>query len=161
MLFDMKSTIYTFLFLGTFLFISCESEKKPSFFERIADAVEEAEEREEEALNKEYSLDPDNSILATDLVHAYEGNQLRADAKFRDSIFTVRGKIEEIGRDFEDNPVVDLRGGGLFEIVQCYFVDASELTHYNVGDKVRITGRCNGKSIFVEMQECTHIELIP
>lgn len=158
----MKTVRFAALLFGIFVLMACETKKEPSIFDRIVNAVEEAEEREEEARNKEYSLDENGCIPAADLVNAYDGNEIRADATFRDSVFTVIGKIDEIGRDaYDDSPVVDLRGDGLFDIVQCYFTDASELTRYNVGDKVRITGRCAGKNGFVEMQECTSIEPEP
>lgn len=158
----MKIVFYTTFVLGSVLFFSCETKKEPSLLERFVDAVEEASEEREEARNKEYSLDENGRITATDLVWAYDGNELRADATFKDSIFTVVGKIDEIGRDaFEGTPVVDLRGNGLFDIVQCFFTEEDELTRFNVGNKVRITGRCAGKNGFIEMHECSAIELIP
>ena len=158
----MKTILYTLSTIGLFYFVSCETKKEPSLFERIVDVVEKTEQNREDARNKEYSLNEDGRISATDLVYAYDGNELRADETFRDSIFTVVGKIDEIGRDaFDDLPVVDLRGAGLFDIVQCYFEDASQLTKFNVGQRVRITGRCAGKNGFVEMHECSFIELVP
>lgn len=158
-----RPTYYSLLLLGIFAFAACKPEKEePSLVDRFMNIVEEAEKDREEAKSKEYSLDKNGRISAADLVYAYDGNEIRADATFRDSIFTVVGKIEEIGRDAEtDSPMVTFRGSGFNDFLLCYFEDGSALIHFNEGDKVRITGRCGGKDHYVEMFECTTIEAVP
>lgn len=157
----MKRTALPFtLFLAVVMLTGCfpSTDDEGIVDKMINKAIDEAE-KESEADKKHYSLDEDNSISSTDLINAYDGNAIRADKEFKDKEFEVIGEIGEIGTDMlTELPVIDLRGSGLLDFMQCHFEDSEGLDLLNVDDKVVISGKCIGKDLYVEMTECTIVK---
>ncbi len=154
-----KVTLFFGLLLSVGLLTGCfstPSEDDRGLFGTIIDKAKEKVERESEADKKTYTLDGNNSIRAIDLINAYDGNEIRADKEFKDKEFEVIGKITEIETDLmTELPVIDLRGSGLLDFMQCHFESDEGLEILNIGDVVKITGICSGKDMFVEMKQCT------
>ncbi|MFK7786837.1 MAG: hypothetical protein AB8B56_17080 [Crocinitomicaceae bacterium] len=135
---------------------STPSDDDRGLFGTIIDKAKEKAEKESEADKKTYTLDENNSIRAIDLINAYDGNEIRADKEFKDKEFEVIGKITEIETDLmTELPVIDLRGSGLLDFMQCHFESTEGLEILNIGDVVKVTGTCSGKDMFVEMTQCT------
>ena len=63
----------------------------------------------------------------TELLHAYEGNELFADGLFKSHIFAVKGRIQKIGKDLTGNLYLTLAGApGDFRSVQAFFDSSYE-----------------------------------
>lgn len=99
-------------------------------------------------------------VDATDLVAEYKGNEVRADAIYREKILDVRGRIHSIRRDLGDQAFVTLDGGDPVRTVQCIFSREKEADLVNLerGKSCRIQGRCHGLMINVIVRECRIVE---
>lgn len=156
----MKKATLIFSLLLTGILTGCfSSSSDDGFMDKVIDkAIEDAKAEQEAENNKEYKLNENNAITSTDLINAYDGNAIRADKEFKDKEFTVVGEIGEIGTDIvTELPVIDLKGSGFIDFMQCHFESPDGLEEFNVGDNVKITGKCVGKEMFVEMMECSEI----
>jgi hypothetical protein len=153
-----KSALIFTLLLSTGFLTGCfgsSSDNDRGLLGTMIDKAKEQAEKEQEADKKTYTLDENNSIRAIDLINAYDGNEIRADKEFKDKEFEVVGRITEIETDIiTELPVIDLRGSGVLDFMQCHFESEEGLDLLNIGEVVKITGICTGKDMFVEMKQC-------
>ena len=82
-------------------------------------------------------------MTAADLIKQFEDNELQADAKYKGKTLKITGIVEQIDTEMldEEDYVLDLTGGGDFEIlaVHVYDIPNEDLATINKGDKVTVT----------------------
>lgn len=95
------------------------------------------------------------TISSSKLADKYKSNEINADANFRGQCITVEGEVSKVATDVGGRRYVDI-GTGLFSDVTCYFdqADSGELVRLAAGQKVSISGICQGKSILLTMDHC-------
>ena len=83
------------------------------------------------------------TVTAADLIKQFEDNELKADAKYKGKTLKITGIVEGIDTEMfdEEDYVLDLTGGGDFEIlaVHVYDIPNEDLASINKGDKVTVT----------------------
>ena len=83
------------------------------------------------------------TVTAADLIKQFEDNELKADAKYKGKTLKITGIVEGIDTEMfdEEDYVLDLTGGGDFEIlaVHVYDIPNEDLASVNKGDKVTVT----------------------
>lgn len=99
-------------------------------------------------------------ITASQLVGAYQANQVAADAKYKGQTIQVSGKIDGIGKDILDDPYVSLTGDPTNPLadVQCQFSqnDEAALASLSKGQQVTLQGTGKGMTIeTVEIRNCS------
>ena len=89
--------------------------------------------------------EPAIDVSATDLVQAYQDNEVAADQRFKGRTLLVSGTIDSIGRDVLNTPFITFRSSG-FRRVQAMFArpDEGRLAALSKGSHVSIQGRCGG-----------------
>ncbi len=92
------------------------------------------------------------NVSAGDLIYAYEINEISADAQYKDQTIQVSGVISSINRDIFDNAYVEVSA-----YIRCYFDDESALLNLSLGQKVTIQGTCDGKSVYIKIEDCSII----
>lgn len=105
--------------------------------------------------------DPLIEISAHDLWVAYDENEVKADDLYKKKTISVTGTVFEIGKDIvTGTPFIALKAGdslGIYSI-QCFFQDSDEhdkIAAVKDGDKVTITGKCEGKALNVLLRNCS------
>lgn len=98
-------------------------------------------------------------ITAKDLSDSYEANEVKADQSYKGKIADITGTIRDVGVVMEQTYVV-LSNDKEYSVigVQCFFKDKTEITkvaELKKGDKVTISGKIEGKSINVEVKDCS------
>ena len=97
------------------------------------------------------------AVSATDLMQAYEDNQIAADAKYKGKILIVKGTINKMGGD--NQPSVLLDTNNIAWGIQCVFPreSVSSLASLRTGQTIRIEGKCNGRryNASVVLQDCS------
>lgn len=100
-------------------------------------------------------------LSAHDLWAAYDENEVNADNLYKKKTISVTGTVFEIGKDLlTGTPFIALKAGdslGIYNI-QCFFQDSREhekVAEVRDGDKITITGKCEGKSINVLLRDCS------
>ena len=104
---------------------------------------------------------PPIPISAVDLAKAFEDNEIKANALYKDKHVQVSGKIKSIGESFGSTYIV-LDSGKDFSItdIQCFFNDKTEISkiaNLNKGDMATIKGSVDGKSLNVSVTECIFV----
>ena len=83
------------------------------------------------------------AVTAADLIKQFEDNELQADAKYKGKTLKITGIVKQIDTEIldEENYVLDLTGGGDFELlaVHVYDIPTEDLASINKGDKVTVT----------------------
>jgi hypothetical protein len=91
------------------------------------------------------------------LASNYDDNEVAADQQYEGRVLLVTGKVESITKVFGSMSVT-LQGKEMsFVGVQC-FVAASEedaVARLKKGAQVTVQGTCDGKSLNVELKDCT------
>ena len=92
---------------------------------------------------------------ASDILQAYEDNEVRANDKYKGRVVQITGTIDRI----REGHVVFLARGGFTKVheVDCYFEDneRSSLASLSQGQRVAIKGLCDGKGAFdVNVKRC-------
>lgn len=98
------------------------------------------------------------TIAASNLVGAYEDNEVNADDNFKGKQFYVEGYIGDIGKDILDDIYITLQAGSSFRSVQCYINDKDAVKNLQKGQKITIFGKCNGLMMNVLMKNCKLVE---
>ncbi len=79
------------------------------------------------------------------LYRDYKNNEVRADNVYRGKVFTFKGRIGAIEKDFADNPYVTIyMDSDGFSGLHCFFSNGNDLVNLNKGDIVSIKGTCYG-----------------
>lgn len=89
-------------------------------------------------------------ISPTDLIEAYQQNEVAADEKYKDKTVEISGSIKSIGTDVLGDVYITLDCGELFQSIQCYFKSGAETDKVNFlvkGQNITIVGKCKGLSI--------------
>lgn len=94
-----------------------------------------------------------------ELLEAYNENEIRADGYFKEQLIRTTGKVQGIGRNFQNTIYVNLGNGQQGEIlhVHCFFDDewAGSVAQLIVGQTVTVQGRVSGLLITsVRLSEC-------
>jgi len=98
------------------------------------------------------------TISATQLYREYDANQVAADAKYKDKIATVSGRVQNIGKDITDTAYLVIGGEGFLDGVQCMFSEGqqSEIANIQKGMSVTAKGKISGQAIGnVLMRNCS------
>lgn len=103
----------------------------------------------EDAIQQEPAI----SITASELIAAYDENEVAADGKYKNKNLEVTGTIASIGSGIND-PYIVLRDGDSYIGIQCYFENQSGLANLKKGDQITIKGIGKGKLLNVNVEKC-------
>ena len=96
-------------------------------------------------------MEPELSISATELINAYNENEVKADKMYKGKIVEVTGIVDGIDSDIDDKAVVRLSDGDKFSIytVSCYIDDENQdnACELKKGENVTIIGKADGEII--------------
>ncbi len=99
------------------------------------------------------------AVSATDLINAFDQNELRAEAHFEDKTLAITGRVGDIATDLFGTPYVTLESGDDFQFrsVQCFFSrsDKSLLASLNPGQRISFRGRVDGLMMNVLVKDCS------
>lgn len=95
-------------------------------------------------------------VRLTDLLRAYEENEVRADANYKGKVIRTTGKVGDVKKGLLDEVYITVGTGKKFEIpqVQCFVEDAAAATAFNPGQKITVEGRADGLMMNVILQDC-------
>ena len=103
--------------------------------------------REEKAGKKE-ETDGDKPVRSTDLVDAFRKDKAAANAKYKDKVILIRGKITNIN-DVMGVKALNLRDSENDMGLQTYLANKSDVEKVKVGDEVTVRGKVRGDGIDV------------
>ena len=96
-------------------------------------------------------MEPELSISATELINAYNENEVKADKMYKGKIVEVNGIVDGIDSDMDDKAVVRLSDGDEFSIytVSCRIDDDNQnkACELEKGQNVTIVGEADGEVI--------------
>lgn len=98
---------------------------------------------------------PDLSVDSSEIIAAYERNEIAADTVFRGKVLRVSGRVSRIRRDIGDDAHVEI--GGAHHAVDCEFSKGwlAEIAKLRSGDSVVVNGRCTGLLVgSVMLRDC-------
>lgn len=102
------------------------------------------------------------AVTATDLMRAYEANEVAADAQYKGKLLRISGTIDNIGKDILDTPYVSLTGGSKAMIfgIQCMFdkSDQAQLAGLVQDARITLQGRGKGKLGNVLVEDCSIVQ---
>jgi hypothetical protein len=99
---------------------------------------------------------PTIDVTAQRLLADFHANEIAADAKYRDKVLRVSGRIAQIGKDVLDQPFVAFTTSNAFDSVQAVFGSADGLGALQRGQS--LTVRCRRPSLSlgsVVLAECS------
>lgn len=104
-----------------------------------------------------YILNYDFELTASELLVAYDENEVAADQKYKGKKILITGKVESIGKDIMDDSYVVLEGDGYFLNVHCTMKDENTAASMKKGRIYTLLGECEGGSVLggVVMRKCT------
>jgi len=95
-------------------------------------------------------------INARELVEAYKDNQLKADNQYKGKIIQIKGKVNNVTKDYKDNYYIELVGTSLISTVNVYVrsSELSKIANLYSGQEITIIGKCEGYNIYyVEVKD--------
>ncbi len=105
----------------------------------------------------EYYRNYDERLTAQELFHAYEGNEISADDRFKNRRLAVTGKVKEI-RETLGDIYIDLYSGDPsgWTVISCQMSNRDEVTRLAKGQRIRLIGKCTGKTlnVSIDLIEC-------
>jgi len=103
------------------------------------------------------SISPSFRLTSEEIYSEYKANEVAADAKYKGKVIEVSGCIRSIGKDLMDNAYIVVGGEGLLDGVQCAFPRSAEakLAILAEGQQVTVKGEVQGKSISVQLRNCS------
>ena len=94
-------------------------------------------------------MEPELNISATELINAYNENEVKADKMYKGKIVEVNGIVDEIDSGISDNAMVILSDGDEFSFddVICYIDNDNQnkACELNKGENVTIIGKADGE----------------
>ena len=81
-------------------------------------------------------------ITARELFKAYDANEVAADSKFKGKPIEITGVVEAISSDITDEPVVQLSGGEMFQMVHANGLDTATAAGLSKGQEITLA--CTG-----------------
>lgn len=101
---------------------------------------------------------PEVKVSAAELLQAYEGNEVAADARFKGKVVEVTGIVGDIKKDILDDIYVTIGTGKELEIpeVQCFVADgmAGKAGGLAKGAKITAVGTVDGLMMNVLVKDC-------
>lgn len=96
-------------------------------------------------------MEPELNISATELINAYNENEVKADKMYKGKIVEVNGIVDGIDSDIDDKAVVRLSNGDefSFDTVSCFIDDENQdkACELKKGQNVTIIGEAAGETI--------------
>lgn len=85
-------------------------------------------------------------VSPSQLVQAYDGNEIAADQSYKGKMLRVTGTVESIRKDLMDNIFVTLESGHVMRKVQVFFDDsyAGKIAQLSKGTRITVRGECGG-----------------
>ena len=94
-------------------------------------------------------MEPELSISATELINAYNENEVKADKMYKGKIVEVNGIVDAIDSGIDDKAIVRLSDGDEFSFdnVQCCIDDENQdkACELKKGENVTIIGKADGE----------------
>jgi hypothetical protein len=94
-------------------------------------------------------------FTAEKLFELYAQNEEAANQKLLGKWVRVEGTIAEIGQDEKNRTTLLLETQDSFSGILCVMRLNQELNHLNIGDVVKVKGRCNGFLLDVVLEEAS------
>lgn len=88
-------------------------------------------------------------ITARELFKAYSANEVAADSKFKGKPIEITGVVESISSDITDEPVVQLAGGEMFQMVHANGLDTATAAGLSKGQEITLA--CTGAGEVIGM----------
>ena len=130
------------------------SNNKISDSKQTSVSVENSDSKQTSVSNKNSNkkqMEPELSISATELINAYNENEVKADKMYKGKIVEVNGIVDGIDSDMDDKAVVRLSDGDKFSIytVSCYIDNNNQdkACELKKGQNVTIVGKADGEVI--------------
>jgi hypothetical protein len=103
---------------------------------------------------------PSHRVTPSELVSAYEENEVRADARYKGSTLTVSGVVSRVGRTFSDRAYVCITDEQGTHEVQCMFGlwYENQLLSLNKGERIRVVGTGGGLMVNVLLTDCRIVD---
>ena len=100
------------------------------------------------AVANKAETDDEKPVRSTDLIDAFRKDKAAANAKYKDKVILIRGKITNIN-DVFGVKALNLRDGEDAIGLQTYLANASDVEKVKVGDEVTVRGKVRGDGIDV------------
>ena len=102
-------------------------------------------------------------VIATskEIAAAYDENEARGDALYKDKLIQVTGKVDSVNKDVTDNTVIILAGKKMFQSVHATLNDTEEQTAINVQKGQTVTLRCRGRGEVIGspmLKDCVFVQ---
>ena len=130
------------------------SNNKISDSKQTSVSVEDSDSKQTSVSNENSNkkqMEPELSISATELINAYNENEVKADKMYKGKIIEVNGIVDGIDSDMDDKAVVRLSDGDEFSIytVSCSIDDENQdkACELKKGENVTIIGKADGEVI--------------
>lgn len=103
------------------------------------------------------AAEPVIEVSTDQLARDYGANEVSADDKYKGKLLKVGGIVQEIGKDFADDPFVSLRTDNEFMPVRASFAKSAlqRLASMHKGQSITLTCRGKGMVIGSPILDCT------
>lgn len=103
------------------------------------------------------AVEPALTVTASELLAAFEQNELKANQTYKNKYIAVQGAVDNIGEDIMGSPYVTLKTGNVILSVQCMLnkSEASKAANLNKGQQIVVQGNCDGKFGNVLIKNCS------
>lgn len=96
-------------------------------------------------------------ITARELFKAYSANEVAADSRFKGKPIEITGIVESISSDITDEPVVQLAGGEMFQMVHANGLDTATAAGLSKGQEITLA--CTGAGEVIGMPSLSDCSL--
>lgn len=96
-------------------------------------------------------------ITARELFKAYDANEVAADSKFKGKPIEITGVVESISSDIANEPVVQLSGGEMFQMVHANGLDTATAAGLSKGQEITLA--CTGAGEVIGMPSLSDCSL--
>jgi hypothetical protein len=109
------------------------------------------------------AVPPVVEISATALYEEYKANEVLADTKYKGRWLYVSGVVNEIGKDFTDDPYINLFGENEYAVVRANFAKSAvqKLATLHKGDQISLMCQGKGRLIGDAVLDCTSNDVPP
>jgi len=103
------------------------------------------------------AVEPALTVTASELLAAFEQNELKANQTYKNKYIAVQGAVDNIGEDIVGSPYVTLKTGNIILSVQCMLnkSEAAKAANLDKGQQITIQGNCDGKFGNVLIKNCS------
>ncbi len=96
-------------------------------------------------------------VTARELFKAYDANEVAADSKFKGKSIEITGVVEAITSNITDEPVVQLAGGEMFQMVHANGLDTATAAGLSKGQEITLA--CTGAGEVIGMPSLSDCSL--